>query len=424
MKVLIRKARIFNPGSTHHQQVHDILVVNGIIKTIGTVEEKADKVIEGNSLYLSTGFLDLRSFSQEPGNESMETLESLAKAAAAGGFTQAVIMPNTKPVIQTKESVSYFRNFSKNSLTQLLPAAAVTKECKGEDFTEMWDLYHSGAVAFTDGSKPLWNADIFLKTLQYLYPKNALLINRPEEVTLSVFGQMHEGVQSTLMGTKGIPAEAEEIMVMRDLKLLEYTEYRNTKPLLHFSCISSDAALKHIRKAKQKGLPVSCDVAAHQLTFTDESLSGFDTNLKVSPPFRSTRDLKALKKGLEDGTIDAIVTDHHPLDEERKNLEFDLADFGVIGLQTAFLAALTFSGITIEHLIPLFTDNPRKILGLELPKIEEGVTANLTLIEANTESVFEKKDILSLSKNSPYIGKTLKGKILAVFNNKISSVYA
>ena len=424
MKILIKKAKIFNPGSSHHLQTRDLLIVNGVIKSIGKLDEKADKVLEGQSLILSTGFLDLRTFSQEPGHESMETLESLAKAAAKGGFTEVVIMPNTQPVIQSKESVNFFRNFSKNALVTLSPAGAVTRDCKGEDFTEMWDLHHAGAVAFTDGAKSLWNADIFLKSLQYLYPREALLINRPEETTLSVFGHMHEGIQSTLMGTKGIPAEAEEIMVMRDLKLLEYAGYTSEKPLLHFSCISSAAALKHIKKAKSNGLPVSCDIAAHHLAFTDEDLADFDTNLKVSPPFRSSKDQKALIKGLEDGTIDAIVSDHHPLDEERKNLEFDLADFGAIGLQTAFSAALTYGSVDIEKLLPLFTDKPRAILRKESPKIEEGEVANLTLIDTKAEAIFEKKDILSLSKNSPFIGKSLKGKILATLNNKLSEIYA
>ena len=414
MKVLIKKATIFSPGSSHHLMIRDVFLVNGIIKRISDhLEEKADRVLEGKSLYLSAGFTDLRSFSQEPGSESMETLESLSQAAAAGGYTHLLIMPNTRPVIQSKESVQFFRNFSKNSITDLLPAGAVTKECKGEDFTEMWDLHQSGAAAFTDGSKPLWNADIFLKSLQYLYPKKALLINRPEEPTLAVFGQMHEGLPSTLMGTKGIPAEAEEIMVMRDLKLLEYAGYTSNKPLLHFSCIS-----------KQNGLPVSCDIAAHHLAFTDEDLSGFDTNLKVSPPFRTAKDQKALIKGLEDGTIDAIVSDHHPLDEEHKNLEFDLAEFGAIGLQTAFAAALTYSGKTAEELLPFFTSKPAEILGMDSRKIEEGEQADLTVIDAEATYLFEKKDIRSLSKNSPFIGKYLKGKILGTLSNKITEIYA
>jgi len=423
MKVLIKKAKVIAQNSPFHLKVVDLLIDKGIIKEIGTVETNVDRIIEGKDLHVSVGFMDMRAFSKEPGFEPMESLESLSLAASKGGFTEVVIMPNTKPVIQSKESIKYFQHFSENSLVTLLPTAAVTKDLKGEDFTDMWDLLDAGVIGFTDGSKPLWNSDILFKTLQYLFPKKALLMNRAEEPTLAAFGQMHEGITSTMMGTKGIPSEAEELMIMRDLKLLEYAELKHSNSLLHFSCISTSAAVKLIKKAKSNGLPVSCDVAAHQLAFTDEDLAGFDTNLKVNPPFRSKKDIKALQKGLAEGTIDAIVSDHNPLDEEHKNMEFDLAEFGVIGLQTAFASALTYSEQTLETIINCLTTNPRTILNIRQPIIQEGEQANLIIFNPNESRIFEEKDIVSKSKNSPFIGKELKGKILATFNKGLSQIH-
>ncbi|KPM49917.1 dihydroorotase [Jiulongibacter sediminis] len=421
MKVLIKKAKIISTGSPHHLKQRDILVIDGVITKIGKIDEAADQIIKGKELYVSTGFMDLRTFSKEPGQEAMETLESLSRAAAKGGYSDLLIMPNTDPVIQSKGVINYLKNSSKITQVNFHAAAAVTLDNKGESFTEMWDLHEAGALAFTDGLKPLWNSDILYKSLQYLYPKKALLMNRPEEPALAMFGQMHEGITSTHMGTKGIPSEAEEIMIMRDLKLLEYADFESERPLLHFSCVSTASGLARIRKAKQKGLPVSCDIAAHQLAFTDEDLGGFDTNLKVSPPFRSKKDIKALQKGLEDGTIDAIVSDHNPLDEEHKNMEFDLAEFGVIGLQTSFAAALTYSGLPVENLIPLFTESPRALLQMSQPVINENEEANLTVIDAAQNFIFTEDMIESKSKNSPFIGKELKGKILATLNKGMHS---
>ncbi|UBM59819.1 dihydroorotase [Marinilongibacter aquaticus] len=423
MKVLIRKAKIINSPSSHNGERADILCEGGIVKQIANnIEGPYDELIEGRDLVLSAGFMDMRAFSKEPGHEAMETLSSLSEAAAKGGFSELLIMPNTVPVIQEKGTVQFFTAFSRNALVQLWPAAAVTLQTAGESFTEMWDLHQAGVKAFTDGAKPIWNADILLKTLQYLHPKNALLINRPEEKNLALFGQMHEGVMSTQLGMKGIPTEAEELIVIRDLKLLEYAGIKSEVPVLHFSCISSSAALKHIRNAKKNGLPVSCDIAAHQLAFTDEDLVDFDTNLKVSPPFRSSKEIKALQKGLEEGTIDAIVSDHNPFDEEHKNLEFDLAEFGIIGLQTAFSTAWTYSGLRIENLIQKLAERPRELLRMEIPKIEEGAQANLTVVDLKDTFVFDENSNASLSKNSPFFGKELKGKVKATLRNGLVQI--
>ncbi|WP_026994599.1 dihydroorotase [Flectobacillus major] len=418
MKILIRSAKIIQKGTALNGQLKDIFIENGIIRQIGEgLTLEADEVISHPNLCVSLGWFDMRVHAKDPGYEQKESLYSLEKAALAGGFSEIALLPNTKPTVQTRESVHYLKK--SGDLIKFHPMAAVTLKCEGKDFTEMIDLHHAGAVAFTDGEHPIQNPDILLKTLQYLTPLGGVLINRPEDMNLTHFGQMHEGFVSTLIGMKGMPRMAEEISVMRDLKLLEYvmeTPFgtpNTSQPLLHFACISTAESVSLIREAKAKGLPVSCDVAVHQLCFTEEDLLGFDTNYKVNPPFRTQTDVQALWAGLVDGTIDAIVSDHNPQDEEAKNLEFDMADFGIIGLETLYAVANSYNiGLSTEDLIEKITVNPRYILRLPIPEIKEGSKANLTLFNEDEEWVY--KDIVSNSKNSPFVGKTLRGKSIAV----------
>jgi dihydroorotase len=328
-------------------------------------------------------------------------------------------MPNSEPVVHSKDTLNYIRNSGLGGLVTLHPAASVTRKAQGVDFTEMIDLHTAGAVAFTDGEHPVQNADLLLKTIQYLRPLDALLMNRPEDRQLTLYGQMHEGVTSTLIGMKGMPALAEEMMLHRDLKLLEYalekSEHTSGNPALHISLVSTRRAVELIREAKIKGLPVSCDIAAHQLAFSDEDLIGFDTNLKVNPPFRPADDSAAIREGLADGTIDGIVSDHCPHDEESKNLEFDHADFGITGLETAFSLAVMHSGLSIEDVIDKLTTQPRRILRLPSAGIAEGNAANLTFFETEKEWNFDRS--YSKSKNTPFLGNTLRGKVRGVANN-------
>lgn len=421
MRILIKSVKIVDSASKFNGQTKDILIENGIIQQIANdIESNADQTISGENLYVSAGWIDMRVSPKDPGYESKEDLNTLSAAAMAGGFTEIVTLPNTKPVVQTKEAIAYVKNFALSQLINIYPTGAVTKNCEGKDFTEMLDLHQAGAIAFTDGDHTLWNADILLKTLQYLAPIDSLLMNRPEEPSMTIFGQMHEGIESTLLGMKGIPSTAEELMLMRDLKLLEYYLGKNFAQInnscLHFSTISTKNGVELIRQAKAKGLPVSCDIAAHQLAFTDKDLSDFDSNLKVNPPFRSQEDIKALQQGLEDGTIDVIVSDHNPQDEESKNLEFDMADFGIIGLETAFSVANTYSNLSIDKIIEKLTTSPRKLLRLKNVSIKEGNQANLSIFDPNQEWVYESKNIQSKSKNSPFIDKKLTGKVKAVIN--------
>lgn len=421
MRILLKSVKIVDSSSEFNGQTKDVLIENGLIQQIAdNIECPTDQTISGENLHVSAGWIDMRVSPKDPGYESKEDLNSLSAAAMTGGFTEIVTLPNTKPVVQTKEAIAYVRNFALSQLINIYPTGAVTKNCEGKDFTEMLDLHQAGAVAFTDGDHTLWNADILLKTLQYLAPIDALLMNRPEEPSMTIFGQMHEGIESTLLGMKGIPSTAEELMLMRDLKLLEYYLGENfnqkSNSCLHFSTISTKNSVELIRQAKAKGLPVSCDIAAHQLAFTDADLRDFDTNLKVNPPFRSQEDIEALRKGLEDGTIDVIVSDHNPQDEESKNLEFDMADFGIIGLETAFSVANLYSNLSIDKIIEKLTISPRKLLRLENVSIKEGTQANLSIFDPSQEWIYESKNIQSKSKNSPFIDKKLTGKVKAVIN--------
>ena len=420
MKTLIRSAKIICKKSDYHGKIKDIFIENGIIQQIGDVLIlEVDEIIEGEDLHVSVGWFDMRVHAKEPGHEYKESLESMELTALAGGFTEIALLPNTHPVVQSRESVNYLTRAGEK--VKFHPMAAVTVKCEGKDFTEMIDLHEAGAVAFTDGEHSIQNPDILLKSLQYLTQFDGLLINHPEDTNLTHFGQMHDGSVSTFLGMKGMPQMAEEIMLMRDITLLKYVmetpfiEGFTDKSVLHFTCISSQETVSLIRMAKEMELPVTCDVAAHQLCFTENDLVNFDSNFKVNPPFRTQEDVDALWEGLIDGTIDVIVSDHNPQDEESKKLEFDMAEFGVIGLETVFACVNTYNKkLSLEDVIEKITDNPRKILRLKNPEIREGVKANLTVFSPNGEFVYEEKSIISKSKNSPFIGKTLKGKIIKV----------
>jgi dihydroorotase len=413
MKILIRSALIVSPQSPFHKKKKNVLIQNGRIEEIGDKNYTADKVIEAEGMILSAGWFDLGTFVGDPGQEQKEDLLSLAKTAAAGGFTEVAVLPNTHPTIQSKNEVSYVTANNESRLVQIHALAAVTKNCKGEELTEMIDLHEAGAIAFTDGLKPVWHTDIFLKSLQYLQKFDGLLIDQPEDIWLNMFGQMHEGVTSTMLGLKGMPRIAEEVAISKNLELLGYAGGR-----LHFAKLSTAKAIDLIRNAKKKGLNVSCDIAAYQPLYTDEVLNDFETNYKVNPPLREKADQDALIKGLKDGTIDVLVSNHVPHEVESKFLEFDLSEFGLINLQTFASQLVSLSRwIEIEELIEKVTDAPRKLLKVQPVIIDVDTKANLTLFDPNSEWVFTPDLNYSKAKNSPWLGNTLKGKVVAVFNN-------
>ncbi|HEY0743561.1 MAG TPA: dihydroorotase [Chryseosolibacter sp.] len=412
MKILIQSPLILDPGSSFHQKEKNVLINNGRIEQIGEKNYSADKVVKADGMLLSVGWFDLGTFIGDPGLEHREDLVSAAKVALAGGFTELAMLPNTQPSVQTKNELSYITRLNENRLLQIHAMASVTKNNKGEELTEMIDLHEAGAIAFTDGLKPIWHTDILLKALQYLQKFNGVLIDHPEDTWLNLFGQMHEGVNSTRLGLKGMPRIAEEIVIGKHIELLNYAGGK-----LHLSKISTAKSVELVRAAKRK-LKLSCDITAYQPLFDDSLLSDFDTNYKVSPPLREKADNDALIKGLKDGTIDVICSGHLPHDDESKNLEFDLAEFGIINLQTfgAHLTALS-KHVDWPTLITKVTAGPRQVLGIEVPTIDEGAKANLTLFDPDRTWVLDDRSNFSKSKNSPWFGKELKGKAVAVFNN-------
>lgn len=413
MSILILEAKILDPQSPFHRKKANILIKNGVIAYIGNNKPKADKSINAKGLMLTPGWLDLQANFCDPGYEHKEDLITGRNVAMAGGFTEVAVLPNTSPVIQTKNDIEYIKRDNASSLVQLWPIAAVSKNIEGEDFTEILDLEAAGAIAFSDGLIPLWNTDLLRKSMQYVQKFNGLVINRIEEKWLGQFGVMNEGVNSALLGMKGVPALAEDVAVARDIQILEYTGGR-----LHLSNLSSSKAVALVRKAKKKGLNITCDVAIHQLIYTDEDVLEFDSIYKVNPPFRTKKDIKALIKGLLDDTIDAIVSAHQPQDEENKKLEFEHAANGMNNMQVVLpMLNMLKKNVPLEKLISKITTGPRAILGFEQPVIEKGARANLTLMHPTLKWTFNSQTNKSKSINSPLFDQELTGKVMAVFNN-------
>jgi dihydroorotase len=416
MNILFRSVKVYHPSSPFHLQKINLHLKEGKIAYLGTNVPEADETWEEEGLAVSVGWLDMHTSVGDPGFEHKETLRSAAEAAAKGGFTEIVCLPNLNPVTQSKNAVAYIKERSATLPVTMHPAAAVTVDVQGKDLTEMIDLQDAGAVAFTDGVVSLQNADVVVRALLYLQPIGGVLLNRAENSRLGEHGLMHEGLTSTQLGLKGIPSLAEEVTVTRNLQLPEYAGGR-----LHFSLLSSAGSVALIREAKQKGLQVTCDIASYQAAFTDDTIEPFDTNYKVKPPFRSDLDREALILGVMDGTIDALVSAHLPQDVESKHLEFDLAEFGIINLETSFAVANTFLGprVGIEQLIAKLSSSPRQILQLPLPQFKEGETANLTFFHHTRKWIPTEKSTRSRSRNSPFYGKELTGMVYGtVHKNK------
>lgn len=407
-KILFNNITIIDENSAFHGQKTDLLIVGGRIAAIGDAAREAGEaqVIAAEGLMVSPGWVDMRSLSGQPGYEHRETLQSLAEAAAAGGYTDVALLPNTVPVVQTADAVAAIKNFRNELPVAFHPIAAASADAKGEEMSELLDLHYAGAVAFSDGINTTYKTSLIIKILLYLKQFDGLFINVPNEKSLVEFGQMHEGVQSTLLGMKGIPTLAEEIGIRQQLQLLAYTGGK-----LHFSCITSAEGVALIRRAKAEGFAVTADTAGYHLALTDEDLNGFDTNLKVMPPLRSSADRQALIEGLQDGTIDAVVSNHIPLDPEAKELEFDLADFGMINLQTNFALTNTFGKFSPEKLVKILSTHPRRILGLPSASLQPNVPACLTVFNPSADWTFTPDQNRSLSANSPFFGQTFRGRV-------------
>jgi len=420
MDLLIRNAKIIDPDGPHHGQQRDVLIQNGLIQSIEPeIEKKGFPELKMEGLHLSIGWMDTGVQTGDPGFEHREDFQTVSSAAAAGGFTAISCQPNTNPVVQSKSDVLYVRNQSHESLVNFHPMGALTHDCAGKEITEMIDMHQAGAVAFTDGHKAIQHPGIMLRALQYVKAFDGVVINQPQELTIAGGGQLHEGLVSTSLGMKGLPAIAESLMVQRDLQLLEYTDSR-----LHLANISSAESVALIRKAKADGLKVTASVAILNLCFDDAALKDFNSNFKVQPPLRNAADREALCEAVADGAIDIISSNHVPVEEEGKKLEFAYAAFGAIGLETMYGLCGTYleAWCTPELLVNKVAVNPRRIFNISIPKLEAGVPAELTAFVPGLEWAYQSHNIASRSANSPLIGHTLKGRAVAAIRNNLSHI--
>ncbi|MEY2705261.1 MAG: hypothetical protein RL407_1323 [Bacteroidota bacterium] len=400
MSVLFQHLKLLHQGKFSKPQSYT-LSKGELVPVDAAVDPSTfSKVIDCSKWLGSKGWIDLRCGLGEPGQEYRETVASLCASLAQSGFSKAVILPNTDPVIQSKTEVTFLMSKAEKFAQELVLTGAVTKNTSGEDLTEMLDMhFQSGIQIFGDGTKPLSHTDRYLKVLQYLQKIDGLLFDHAYDPLLAIFGQMHEGEVSTKLGMRGIPNLAEEVAIQRNLELIRYTGGR-----VHFQTLSTAKGVDLIRKAKAEGLRVTADISIYQLIFSDQDLTTFDTRLKVKPPFRGKEDREALVQGLKDGTIDALVSNHQPQEVDAKFCEFDLASFGMSGLQT-FLPAM---GILAEELgwellLEKITSGPEKILGESKP--------SWTLFDPHALWVYDEKSNASLSSNHPWFGKQLKGKV-------------
>lgn len=411
MKVLIKQARIIDPNSSFHQQVQDVFIESGVIKEIASeLNTTADSTVSATQLCISPGWVDIFANFADPGYEQKETLDSGAAAAAAGGFTNVFLIPNTKPVTDNKSQVEYLHRKTGNIPVSLHPIGAVSRNAEGKELAEMYDMRNSGAAAFSDGTNPVQSAGLLLKALQYVKAFEGVIIQIPDDKTIGSNGLMHEGVISTRLGLAGKPLMSEELLVARDIKL---TRYAGSK--LHFTGITSPRSLDYIKRAKDAGLDVTCSVTPYHLFFTDEDLQDYDTNLKVYPPLRAAAERKVLQDAVTDGTIDCIATHHMPHEYDSKILEFEYAKNGMIGLESCYPALKTvLPRVSEERWVELLSVNPRKIFGLPQATIEKGAMASLSLFGPDGTSVIDQRFFKSKSINSAFIGRELRGSVLGI----------
>ena len=404
MKILLKSAKIIDKNSNFHKQIKDVLIENGIITKIANkiVKPNNCKEVVLKNLHISNGWFDSSVSFGEPGFEERENIKNGLIVAAKSGFTAIALNPNTNPVIDNKSAVEFVISKSSDSPVSLYPIANLTQKAQGKELSEMYDMQNSGAIAFGDYNKSISNANLMKIALLYAQNFNGLILSFPKDKSIATTGYVNESENTTRLGLKSIPNLSEELQISRDLFLLEYTGGK-----LHIPTITTSKSVKLIREAKKKRLDVTCSVTAHHIILTDEELKTFDTNFKVTPPLRSTSDTKAILKGLKDGTIDMITSDHNPIDIENKKVELENAFYGTIGLESLFGSVNTVLGL--EQTILCLTENPQKRFGITSTKIAKGEKANLTLFNPDVTYTFSEENILSKSKNSSFLGKSLKG---------------
>jgi dihydroorotase len=419
MKIILKNVDIIHPEDKINLKGTSVLLDNGLISKIGDLnqeETSSAKEFDFSGKILVPGLFDMHVHLREPGREDEETVLTGCNSAAAGGFTGVACMPNTEPAIDTAEVVKFIKEQAARHLIDVYPVAAASLGRKGEIISPMAELVEAGAVAFSDDGVAIKTSSVLRRAFEYANMYNAPIIEHAEDESLAD-GTMNEGINSTLLGLPALPSVAEDIIVSRDILMAEYTGGR-----IHIAHISTKNSVNLVREAKKKGIKVTAEVTPHHFTLTDDSVKTYDTNFKMNPPLRTQTDIDAIIKGLKDGTIDCIASDHAPHSIEEKESEFQFAPNGIVGLETivglSFTELLHKNKISIDELIKKLSINPRKILNIPIPKIEVGALANFTIIDPDLVWTVDISKFKSKSKNSPFDKRLLTGKAIAVINRK------
>ncbi len=410
-RLLIKHARVVDPTQRLDEGL-DILVADGVVARLGErIADKGAEVLDATGLVAAPGFIDAHVHLREPGFEYKETIASGAAAAVAGGFTAVCCMPNTEPANDNAAVTEFIRSRAAEAkLARVYPVGAVSKGLAGEELAEMGEMVRAGAVAFTDDGRPVHNAYLMRKALEYARLFDVPVVDHCEDLDLVAKGVMHEGPVSTRLGLRGIPAAAEDVMTARDIVLAELTGGR-----LHLAHLSTRGSLERVREAKARGLKVTCEATPHHLALTDQAVadSGYDTDTKMNPPLRGPEHAEALVAGIHDGTVDCLATDHAPHHADEKALEFDLAPFGVIGLETAL--PVTYDLLVRRHKLPLlrfvalWSTNPARVFRLPGGSLKVGSVADITLFDPEAQATVNPERFRSLARNTPFAGRRLRG---------------
>lgn len=414
MRYLIKNVRLVNHDAVTENV--DLYIDNGIVAHIGKDgPQDADRILEGNGLYALPGLVDAHCHLRDPGFEYKEDIASGTRSAAKGGFTSIACMPNTNPVVDNAAVVRYIMDKAKREgVVNVYPIGSITKGQAGEELSEMGSMKEAGIVAVSDDGRPVMNSSVMKKGMIYASQFNLPVISHCEDLDLAEGGSMNEGVVSTMLGLRGIPSSAEDVMVAREILLSEYT-----KVPIHIAHVSSKTSVQLIRDAKRRGVKVTAETCPHYFTLTEEACKGYNTNAKMNPPLRTSEDVEAVKEGLRDGTIDIIATDHAPHHFDEKNVEFDLAPNGIVGFETAFPLSYTYlvaTGIlSLPQLVHKLSTAPSKLLNIDRGTIETGKAADIILVDLDNEYSIDVSAFLSKSKNSPFDGFKVKGRIVTTF---------